>query len=165
MKFTAIDFETAVGQDTACAIGMVTVEDGEITDQYYQLIQPPENLYSWRTTQVHGLTSRDTCSAPLLPHIFPEIQRRLVGRTLVAHNESFDRNVLIKSMAHYGMDYESLGLPDRWACTVKIYRAKGFKPCGLDVLCEQFGIELNHHQALSDAVACARLYLKHLRQP
>ena len=144
---------------------MVTVEDGEITDQFYQLIQPPANRCSWRNTLVHGLTSRDTYQAPLLPHIFPAIQRRLIGRALVAHNEAFDSNVLKSSMAHYGMDYKTLGLPERWVCTVRIYRSKGFKPCGLNVLCEQFGIELNHHQALSDALACAQLYLKHLRQP
>ncbi len=47
----------------------------------------------------------------------------------------------------------------------EIYRTKGFKPCALNVLCGQFGIELNHHEALSDARACAQLYLKHLRQP
>ncbi len=163
MKFTAIDFETAVGPGTACAIGMVTVEDGEIIDEYYKLIKPPENRYSYHTTRVHGLTSADTYYAPQLPYLIPDIKSRLVGRTLVAHNESFDRNVLKKSMAFYGMDYDELGLPDRWECTVQIYRAKGFKPCNLNVLCDKFEIELDHHQALSDARGCALLYLRHLQ--
>ena len=154
MKFTAIDFETAVGQDTACAIGMVMVDNGRIVDQFYQLIQPPGNKYTWRTTQVHGLSSRDTCDKPLLPAIFPEIKKRLIGRTLVAHNEAFDRNVLRKSIGYYGMDYDSLGLPRRWECTVKIYRSKGFSPCSLNVLCNQFGIELDPP---SSHVGCTRL--------
>ena len=45
LSFAAIDFETATGyMESACAVGIVTVTDGEITDEYYSLIQPPENL-------------------------------------------------------------------------------------------------------------------------
>ena len=42
-------------------------------------------------------------------------------------------------------------------CTYKLYKKK------LNVLCDECGIELNHHNALSDALACAELYLRHLR--
>jgi DNA polymerase-3 subunit epsilon len=77
----------------------------------------------------------------------------------VAHNESFDRNVLAKSMALYGLDYESLNIGSRWECTVKIYKAKGLKPTKLSDCCREMRIELNHHEALSDARACAKLYL------
>ena len=46
LSFAAIDFETATGyMESACAVGIVTVTDGEITDEYYSLIQPPENEY------------------------------------------------------------------------------------------------------------------------
>ena len=41
MNFTAIDFETATGKrSSACAVGIVTVEDGVISDTFYSLIQP-----------------------------------------------------------------------------------------------------------------------------
>ena len=40
LSFAAIDFETATGyMESACAVGIVTVTDGEITDEYYSLIQ------------------------------------------------------------------------------------------------------------------------------
>lgn len=57
LSFAAIDFETATGyMESACAVGIVTVTDGEITDEYYSLIQPPENEY-WRANMlVHGIT-------------------------------------------------------------------------------------------------------------
>lgn len=36
LSFAAIDFETATGyMESACAVGIVTVTDGEITDEYY----------------------------------------------------------------------------------------------------------------------------------
>ena len=41
MEFVAIDFETAnKSYDSACSIGLVTVRDGAIVDEYYKLIRP-----------------------------------------------------------------------------------------------------------------------------
>ena len=63
LSFAAIDFETATGyMESACAVGIVTVTDGEITDEYYSLIQPPENEY-WRANNPgnDGITSGVSC--------------------------------------------------------------------------------------------------------
>lgn len=159
MNFTAIDFETAVGQDSICAVGIVSVVAGKIAEEYYQLIQPPGNRYSWYTTRVHGLTSRDTQNAPTFSQVYPEIRQRICGQTLVAHNEAFDRSALRKTATRHGLDYHALQLPDRWECTKKIFKRRGFKPCDLASLCARFSIALDHHEALSDARACALLYL------
>jgi DNA polymerase-3 subunit epsilon len=42
---------------------------------------------------------------------------------------------------------------------MRIYRTKGFHPCKLSACCQRLSIDLNHHEALSDALACAKLYL------
>ena len=70
LSFAAIDFETATGyMESACAVGIVTVTDGEITDEYYSLIQPPENEY-WRANMlVHGITPGMTDSRDFMPSI------------------------------------------------------------------------------------------------
>lgn len=160
MNFTAIDFETATGyRHSACAVGIVTVENGEITDQYSTLIRPPGNEYWPVNIGVHGIRPKDTVKTPTFAELYPEIHKRLIGKTVVAHNESFDRSVLKNTMAYYELDYADLALPARWECTVKIYRAKGFHPCKLSDCCRHLGIQLNHHEALSDALACAKLYL------
>jgi len=159
MTFTAIDFETAQAHHI-CAVGIVTVEDGEIVDEYYSLIKPPNNSYSWHTIQVHGIYPEDTENSPSFVELYPEIKKRLKGRIVVAHNEPFDRNVLKKSMNDNGISYSDLNIAERWEDTVKIYRAKGFKPANLAACCQRMNIELNHHEALSDARACAELYLK-----
>ena len=160
MTFTAIDFETATGyRNSACAVGVVSVEDGEIVNQYYSLIRPPDNYY-WRgNIRIHGIHPADTAAAPDFSQLYPELHELLYGRIIVAHNESFDRGVLANTMAYYGLDYFDLGLPDRWQCTCRIYRAKGFRPCRLSDCCRYMGISLKHHEALSDALACARLYM------
>ena len=162
MTFTAIDFETATSHpESACAVGIVTVENGVIVEEYVTLIQPPNNEYWYRNIMCHGIQPIQTLEKPMFDDLFPEIQKRLFGKKLVAHNERFDRNVLMKTMKYYGLYYDELELhdPNMWECTCKIYRKKGYKPANLKYCSDQNNIELNHHEALSDARACAKLYL------
>ena len=166
MHFIAIDFETATAKrSSACAVGVVMVKNGEIYDTYHSLIQPPGNEYSWHNTNVHGLRSSDTMDAPSFLELYPTLKKIMAGQTIVAHNEVFDRSVMKNTMAFYGIDYGDLGIGEPWECTLKIYRAKGYKPASLDACCRRHGIELNHHEALSDARACAKLYLKTRKAP
>ncbi|PWA04428.1 3'-5' exonuclease [Flavobacterium psychrotolerans] len=158
MTFTAIDFETATAYHP-CSVGIVTVENGVIVDEFVTLIKPPKNEYSPYTIAVHGIYPRDTMNAKTFSQVYPEIQKRLENRVVVAHNESFDRNVLAKSMALYGLNYADLNIASRWECTVKIYKSKGIVPTKLSDCCREMNIKLNHHEALSDARACAKLYM------
>ena len=160
MTFTAIDFETATGHaESACSVGIVTVNDGVICEEYHTLIQPPENNYCYRNILCHGIKPAMTLDSKTFDQLFPEIHKRIFGRKIVAHNESFDRNVLAKTMKYYGLYYDELEIADRWECTLRIYRSKGYKPANLKYCSERHNIQLNHHEALSDARACAKLYL------
>jgi DNA polymerase III subunit epsilon len=160
MTFTAIDFETATGSpDSACAVGIVTVENYVIVDEYVTLIQPPDNIYWYGNIMCHGIKPIDTIDKPTFDDLFPVIKKRIFGKKLVAHNERFDRNVLMKTMKLYGLYYDELEIADVWECTCKIYRGKGYKPANLKYCAEKNNIPLNHHEALSDARACALLYL------
>lgn len=160
MTFTAIDFETATGSpESACAVGIVTVNDGIITEEFYTLIQPPNNEYWYRNVMVHGIKPIETINEKTFDSHFPEIQKRLLGRKIVAHNEAFDRRVLKSTMKYYGLYYDELEIADMWECTCKIYRKKGYKPANLKHCADLNNIQLVHHEALSDARACAKLYL------
>ncbi len=156
--FVAIDFETAVSF-RVCAVAVVSVKSGRIVDEFYSLVRPRGNYYNYHNIQVHGITAADTESAPSFREIYPILRNLLHSNVVVAHNESFDRRVLQESMREMGLDYADLCLPDCWECTLKIYRKKGFKPANLKACADKMGIELNHHEALSDARACARLYM------
>lgn len=156
--FTAIDFETAISHHI-CSVGIVSVENGKIVDEYHSLIKPPNNRYNWYNIQVHGIREQDTINVPLFDKIYPEIRQRIQGKIVVAHNESFDRSVLTKTMHDYNIAYSDLNIAEKWECTMRIYRAKGYKPARLDACCSIHKITLKHHEALSDARACAQLYL------
>jgi len=156
--FVAIDFETAIAHQI-CAVAVVSVQAGRIVDEFYTLVRPKGNYYNYHNSKVHGITAADTVGAPIFRQVYPVLARLLHANVVVAHNESFDRGVLQKSMQEIGEDYADLNLPSRWECTLQIYRKKGFKPANLKACATKMGVDLNHHEALSDARACAKLYL------
>ena len=159
-SFVAIDFETAIRHHT-CAVGIVTVENGEIIEEYYSLVKPPKNEYNWHNIQVHGITPKDTRHSPVFTSVYPEIKKRLQNKIVVAHNVAFDRSVLQKTMLTNNLDYSELNISDNWQCTMQMCRASSKYPSGkLNECCVIEGIQLNHHEALSDARACAELFLR-----
>jgi DNA polymerase-3 subunit epsilon len=160
MEFVAIDFETAsFFRYSACAVGIVIVRNGVVIDSYSSLIRPPGNYIRPDFTEIHGISPKATKTAPRFREVYPEIRRRLAGRTVVAHNVPFDRSVLLSAMARTGIDAVDLSI-ERFDCTVRIYRKLGYRPANLARLTAFFGIPLMHHDALSDAMACAALYVR-----
>jgi DNA polymerase III subunit epsilon len=157
MKFVAIDFETANRSATsACAIGLVTVENSAITHQIHFLIRPPSREFEF--TDVHGITWRDVAKAPTFGELWPHIAEILTGAEfLAAHNASFDKRVL-----HQCCDWYGLERPNQdFQCTVQLARKTwGIRPTRLPNVCEHLNIELVHHQALSDASACAQIVIR-----
>lgn len=164
--FTAIDFELATSDYTSvCSVGIVTVVGDKIVNEFYSLIRPPKNKFMWQTTRVHGIKPKDTMEAPSFEELFPVLAPLLSGQKMVAHNESFDRAVLQRTMNLYGLNYKSLKLPEKWICTSDLYRKAGLSKTKLSICCELMGIELDHHDALSDARGSALLYLKRMDIP
>lgn len=154
-NFTAIDFETAQGyRHTICQVGLVRVENGIIVNEVNLLVQPPDNYYWKNLTAIHGITSQKTTNSPTFDKVWSLIEPFVAGQNVVAHNGfGFDFSVLQKTLEFYGMnapEYEK-------HCTYRIYKQN------LASLCNQYKITLNHHNALSDARACAELFLRHLR--
>jgi DNA polymerase-3 subunit epsilon len=153
-SFTAIDFETAKGYRwTICQIGLVRVEIGLITKEVNLLVQPPDNYYWSRFTDIHGISAKDTLNAPTFNQVWHKISPFIENQNVIVHNGfGFDFQVLNKTLEFYGMsapEYNKF-------CTYKIYKAN------LAKLCQEHNIPLNHHDALSDAKACAELYLRYV---
>jgi DNA polymerase-3 subunit epsilon len=153
--FTAIDFETAQGRRwSICQVGLVRMENGKITDKLSILVKPPNNYFWDRFIDIHGITPKKTANAPTFDVIWPKIKPYIKGQNVVAHNGfSFDFQCLAQTLEYY-----DLPVPEyKKHCTCNIYNRQGLK-----VLCEEYNIKLNHHNALSDAMACAKLFLIHL---
>jgi DNA polymerase-3 subunit epsilon len=155
-RFIALDFETANNsKNSACALSIVTVENLIITEQYYSLIKPPKNYFIY--TETHGITWDDVKSSPTFNDIWPDIQKYFKEIDFIAaHNSSFDRLVMEACCKHYGL----ISPRAKYKCTLQLSRKKlKLESHALDKVCLYYGIELEHHNALSDTLACAKIMI------
>lgn len=159
-NFVAIDFETANQHPTSiCSVGAVKVIDGIIVDRFYELVKPYPNFYLSRfTNEIHGLSRADTDSAPTFDVVWPRLKAWIGGLTLVAHNSPFDSGCLRATLRHYG-----IALPgNEFLCTLSAARRalpRSLCPSfSLPHLADFLGIPFtDHHNALADAEACAKI--------
>ena len=154
-SFTAIDFETAHGKRwSICQVGLVRVENGEIVQTINKLICPPDNYYFYRNIEIHGITPDRTKSAPNFSALWNDLMPFIHGQTVVAHNGAFDFSCLKETLDFYSLPHPTF----TQQCTYKIYKRN------LASVCQEHRISLNHHDALSDALACAELYKRYLNR-
>ena len=157
MKIVAIDFETAdIGADSACALGIVTVENGTITNQGYRLIRPPRRHFEF--SYIHGIRWADVANEAPFETVWDGFRDHWLGADFfVAHNAPFDRRVLAACCAAAGRKPPSA----QFICTVRMARSHwNFRPANLAYVCTQLGIPLKHHDAASDALACASIAIR-----
>lgn len=157
--FAAIDFETANNErSSVCAVGVVIVRGGDVVDSFYSLIKPEPEYYNYWCSQVHGLCASDTDSAPVFPEVWKQIEPKIAGLPLVAHNKAFDESCLKAVFRVYQMDYPDYDFYCTCIASRKVW-PKGRHT--LDVIAARCGYDLTqHHHALADAEACAAIALQ-----
>ncbi len=157
-SFVAIDFETATAsRDSACAVGLAVVDDGDVSIARSWLIRPPDNVYDPFNISIHGITPDDTEGQPSFDRVWPEVLALVGERVVIAHNTAFDMSVVRGSAAYWDLPLSEI----HFACTYRL--AKSTWPSRwsyrLDSLASDLGISLDHHDPESDATAAATLAL------
>ncbi len=154
-NFTALDFETANSDRTSiCSVGIVRVEGGRIVAKVHQLINPCAPFQYWNT-KIHGITAFDVRNAPTFPEYWENI-RDYFKDNVVAHNAAFDICCLKQTIEQYGLEPPDFD----YFCTLCISRKKLCLPSNkLDAVARYFQLpEFNHHNALADAIICAKIF-------
>ncbi len=78
MNFVAIDFETANrNADSACAIGLVKVENFQVVQQKEYLIRPPTSWFEF--TYIHDIDWSMVVGQPTFAELQPQIDDFLEG--------------------------------------------------------------------------------------
>lgn len=180
--WAAIDVETAdtFGADASgkrvlpshlCSLACVVVVGGRIVERWSQLVRPTVPI-SPRATAIHGIDDAAVAEAQPFGAAHTRLRTTLSRHrvaALVAHNAPFDRAVLEAECDRAAMPRTTRP----WVDTID--EAKALWPhlarprgpgYGLGVLCAELGLEHQHHDALSDATACALIALaaQHLRE-
>ena len=161
MRFIAFDVETPnYANHRMSAIGVAVLEDGEIKDQFYSLINPQTHFDSFNIS-LTGITPFMVRRSPTFPQIWEKIRPWMESGILAAHNAPFDLSVLAKCLR----DYEISWRPTvSYVCTCQMGRRllPELPNHRLDTMAAHFSFDLDHHNAMSDTLVCARLLQTYL---
>lgn len=155
--YTVFDVETPNRKnDSICSIGIVRVEKGEVVFARHDLVDPEDAFDSFNVS-IHGISPSMVRGQPSFPELWREISPYFLDNVLIAHNASFDLNVLSKCISACGED-----IPELYSlCTLKLSK-RFYSELGsfrLNNMCDYFHVELlNHHNALDDALACQGIF-------
>ena len=154
--FVAVDFETATNSRMICQIGIAAVVNDEIVDEVDMLVQPPCNHYDNNVKIRHHVREADTFDKPTFDQIWPDINKYFYGQTIISHTP-FDSDALFKTLTFYGLCTEDI------CFDIDTCQLNGGKK--LEVCCAKYGIPCeNHHDALNDAICCAKLYIANRKE-
>lgn len=160
MNFTVIDFETANSKRaSACALGIVRVENGVIIEQDAWLIKPDDMRFDGMNIAIHGIRPEQVVNEPEFNELFNKIfKEKLENQLVVAHNASFDMSVLRKSLELYGIEFPTFD----YLCTVKVAQKTwvDLHNHKLDTMSRFLNFDFKHHDALDDCLACANVLIK-----
>ncbi|KIL40031.1 ATP-dependent DNA helicase DinG [Gordoniibacillus kamchatkensis] len=159
MKFAVLDFETTgSGQtDEIIQVGLVIINDFQITDRYTSLVDPGIRIPS-SITALTGITDDMVKDAPSLHQVITEMQPLLADAVLVAHNVAFDFGFLQRALARTG--YRPFG--GRVLDTLEALRFlfPSLASLQLSMVADAFGVAHERpHQADSDAEVTAEIWL------
>lgn len=158
MDFVAIDFETANEKiSSVCQIGLAVVKNSKIVEKTDWLVRPVNNVFCNFNTYIHKITPQIVENKPEFNEVWPQFKKYLEGQIIVAHNASFDINVLRSVLEEYGLKCPMA----EYLCSVKIAKKTwpDVKKHGLKSLSDFLSIEFSHHHAAEDAYASAQIVL------
>lgn len=161
--FVVFDLETtglSQRSDKIIEIGAVKLVDGKVMDRFSAFIDPEEAL-SHEIITLTGITDAHLKGQPTIDAVLPEFLEFAKGSVLVAHNADFDISFVSRDAKNLGYEwnfpsFDTLALAQLLFPDQRSHR--------LDRLTKQLGIPLsNHHRALDDAEATAKLFVKLLK--
>lgn len=144
------------------SIGISVVEDGEVIYDFYSLVNPEARFDAFNISFT-GITPQMVEDSPNFAELWQVIEPIMSSGMLIAHNAPFDMSVLAKCLKRYNIVWKTV---TEYACTCQMSK-KSFPDLynhRLDTLCSYLGISLDHHNAGSDAKACALILIKCLER-
>ena len=117
MRYTVFDVETPnSANNRMSAIGIVVLEDAQIVDRFYSLVQPDTHFDPFNM-ELTGITPEMVASAPNFARLWPQIRPFMEDAVLVAHNAQFDMAVLSKCLRAYEIEWKPMA---EYICTCKM---------------------------------------------
>ena len=146
------DVETANEKNigSICAIGWILLEDDQMVDEGYSLIDP-HCPFSGICTSVHGITSRDVADAPCFCEYWQSTLQPLMTTSLVvAHSANFDLSAIEQALYAAGITDPGINYMDSLPVLKALVDAPSYK---LTELAASINYEYDAHNAGEDVHA------------
>ena len=158
--FVVFDIETtgfSAEMDRIIEIGAVKVEKGQITDKFSTFVNPKRPI-PFRITELTSITDDMVIDAPEIEVVLPKFLEFVGDAVLVAHNASFDVGFIEQNCKMQGLEKSFTSVDTVALGRVLLPSLSKYK---LDVVAKALGISLeNHHRAVDDAGATAKIFVK-----
>lgn len=164
--YVAIDFETANDSKlSACSIGAISFDNLRLGNKFESLIQPPNgHSHLWGSYfRIHNISRSRYMNADQFPAVWQKLQKNIniSEKIIVCHNSGFDINVLRELFTFYKISTTKFYYLDTVNLGKLTWSTENYK---LSTLANYLNIGLNHHDALSDATASAKIAIKSLEK-
>jgi DNA polymerase-3 subunit epsilon len=130
------------------------VRNHEVIDEWHTLINPQRSIPASITT-LTGITNEMVRDAPVFAEVAGSLMTFMGDGIFVAHNVNFDYGFITQEYARLERKFR---FPKFCTCAGMRRHFPGHKSYSLGRLCVLYEISLeNHHRALCDAKAAAKL--------
>lgn len=157
INFLAIDIEACNKEvDSPCKIGVTEVNNGIITNSFYELINPGDVLFEGI---ISGISLKELQTHPELPEVWAKIKPIFSNyQYLVCHGDGYDFRIIVNAFSKY-----NISLPD-----IQIFSTKNIARRVYNELpsfeyrwmCKMIGIQVDEYEAKRNSEICAEILLK-----
>ena len=159
--YACVDVETtglAPSKNEIIEIAIVTVKDGQIIDQYEQLIKPNGRMHPF-VSRLTGISKDMLKDAPKIDDVIEIIREKIGDHVFVAHNAKFDFDMVNAAMIRCGQPALQNDILDTQDLATILLPS--FHSHKLTHIAEHFDLcTKDAHRALSDTLNLAHLLQK-----
>ena len=166
--FVVFDLETtglnsspsSGNMDKIIEIGAYKIEDGEITESFSTFVNPEKRLTE-EIIKLTGITQDMVDNAPSCEQVMPDFYKFCAGSVLVGHNVvNFDFKFVDYYCSKYGYILDRK-LIDTLHLSQELLYLSNYK---LNTIADAFNITFNHHRAVDDALATAKIFIELIKK-
>lgn len=163
-SFVVFDLETtglnsspvSGNMDRIIEIGAYKIADGKICESFSTFINPQKKL-SDEIVKLTGITEEMVADAPTYEQVMPDFYKFCSGSILVGHNiAGFDFRFVDYYSSSLGYIYDRKMI-DTIPLAQELLFLSNYK---LNTVADKFNITFNHHRAIDDALATAKIFIE-----
>ena len=162
MEFLTIDFEVASRYEySPCSVAIYKFTENSYSKIYATLINSGDVFFDPQLVKLHGITEDMVKNSPSIYVVLNDICNIIKDKFIFAHNATYDILKIVKGCNEYNIDIPNFKYADSLMITKRTW--KGLINYKLDTISEFLNIELEHHNADSDAIACGKIILEAMK--